>query len=86
VTLFDVYECAINPDKLECTIKEGEAFFKQRNPCWCAMPNSSCGGSIATTLKRRVEPTDSTNKPKIRLAVDTDAFPHWRVSTSRPAL
>jgi hypothetical protein len=28
VTLFDVYECAINPDKLECKIKEGERLFQ----------------------------------------------------------
>src|SRR5262249_10339900 len=28
VTLFDVYECAINPDKLEFKIKEGERLFQ----------------------------------------------------------
>ncbi len=28
VTLFDVYECAINPDKLELKIKEGERLFQ----------------------------------------------------------
>src|SRR5882762_189527 len=28
VTLFDVYECAINPDKLEFRIKEGERLFQ----------------------------------------------------------
>lgn len=28
VTLFDVYECAINPDKLEMKIKEGERLFQ----------------------------------------------------------
>jgi hypothetical protein len=28
VTLFDVYECAINPDKLEMKIKEGEQLFQ----------------------------------------------------------
>src|SRR6516162_7787263 len=28
VTLFDVYECAINPDKLETRIKEGERLFQ----------------------------------------------------------
>src|SRR5579859_4304068 len=28
VTLFDVYECAINPDKLEIKIKEGERLFQ----------------------------------------------------------
>jgi hypothetical protein len=28
VTLFDVYECAINPDKLEMKIKEGERLFE----------------------------------------------------------
>ena len=28
VTLFDVYECAINPDKLEMRIKEGERLFQ----------------------------------------------------------
>jgi len=28
VTLFDVYECAINPDKLELRIKEGERLFQ----------------------------------------------------------
>jgi hypothetical protein len=28
VTLFDVYECAINPDKLELRIKEGEYLFQ----------------------------------------------------------
>src|SRR5438094_2089397 len=30
VTLFDVYECAINPDKLELKIKEGERLFQTK--------------------------------------------------------
>ena len=28
MTLFDVYECAINPEKLEMKIKEGERLFQ----------------------------------------------------------
>jgi hypothetical protein len=44
VTLFDVYECAINPDKLEMKIKDSERLF-QTNTCWYPMANT-LGGNV----------------------------------------
>jgi hypothetical protein len=42
VTLFDVYECAINPDKLELKIKEGERLFHTQE--YVLMPDSEYTG------------------------------------------
>jgi hypothetical protein len=45
VTLFDVYERAINPDKVELKIKAGERHFQTQEYVWYPMPNTS-GGNV----------------------------------------
>ena len=54
VTLFDVYECAINPDKLEMRIREGERLFQTGNTSWLPSPIISPAASWPGIRLKRI--------------------------------
>jgi len=67
VTLFDVYECAINPDKLEMKIKDGEQLFQTQKYILVLEPNTSQRGEL---VKFAFDRDASTNEMKTAISVE----------------
>lgn len=85
VTLFDVYECAINPDKLETRIKEGERLFETEEYVLVTQ-----GEFLERTELHRwdFEKDAATNEMKIRVtsdllkALDSNRIPYSLVTVT----
>jgi len=67
VTLFDVYECAINPDKLEQKIKEGERLFQTQE--YVLMPDGDYVGK-RELAKFGFDRDPATNEMKAPISVE----------------
>jgi hypothetical protein len=68
VTLFDVYECAINPDKLEMKIKDGERLFLTQE--YVLVPDAEYIGRQRELLKFGFDRDASTSEMKAAISVE----------------
>ena len=68
VTLFDVYECAINPDKLEMKIKEGERLFQTQE--YLLVPDGEYIGRQRELMKFGFDRDPATNELKAAISVE----------------
>jgi hypothetical protein len=67
VTLFDAYECAINPDKLEMKIKDGERLFRTQE--YVLVPDAEYIGRQRELTKFGLDRDASTNEIKAAVSV-----------------
>ena len=83
VTLFDVYECAINPDKLEMRIREGEQLFRTEEYVLVSEPDYFARRELA---RYPFEKDPPTNEMKAAISVellrflDTNRIPYSLVT------
>jgi hypothetical protein len=81
VTLFDVYECTINPDKLEMKIKEGERPFQTQE--YVLVLDAQYIGQQRELVKFPFHRDASTNEMKAAISVellrhlDQNHIPHF---------
>jgi hypothetical protein len=68
VTLFDVYECAINPDKLEAKIKDGERLFQTQE--YLLVPDAEYIGRQRELMKFGFDRDASTHELKAAVSVE----------------
>ena len=68
VTLFDVYECAINPDKLEMKIKDGERLFQTQE--YVLVPDAEYVGRQRELMKFGFDRDPATNELKATISVE----------------
>ena len=68
VTLFDVYECAINPDKLEIKIKDGERLFQTQE--YVLVPDAEYVGRQRELMKFGFDRDTATNELKATISVE----------------
>ena len=71
VTLFDVYECAINPDKLEMRIKEGERLFQTTEYILVSEPDYFARRELARFPFEKDPPT---NEMKVSISAELLRF------------
>ncbi|MCC6589074.1 MAG: TraM recognition domain-containing protein [Bryobacterales bacterium] len=87
VTLFDVYECAINPEKLEMKIREGERLFQTEEYILVSEANYVAHRELARYQFEKDPPTNEMKSPiaaDLLRFLDANRIPYSLVTETSP--